>query len=209
MSKYWFLGSSSVLPSAKLLRWFLCPSKFENLLQTLRTEPRAYVWWVSDVKYCLEHTVLFIRSWRYTWEAELFWALTSLHILLCHLWIQSMCGCLWTERREETKWSLKDKARQLSKSLQGTHDKNSSSHPNYHFPIIKIHWGGKAGCSSPAITQHILTNCRIPASFAVSRTRTQDYTWDRVCRELLPLLSWVLRAGKPEQLAEKCAFGGH
>jgi hypothetical protein len=77
------------------------------------------------------------------------------------------------ERRN--KLSLKDKANQLSKSLQGTEDRNSSSDPSYHIPTIKS-LRKKGGCSNPTIMKYIFTNYRIPASFTASRTRTQDYT---------------------------------
>lgn len=91
-------------------------------------------WKMLSGTYCLiyQDTKIHLRSG----------AILSIHITsyTSVSFVNTECAWVPLNRKESrrNKWSLKDKARQLSKSCQETHDRDTHSHPNDHLLIIKV-----------------------------------------------------------------------
>lgn len=89
------------------------------------------------------------------------WAIprTSFHLSFCHLWRQNKCGCP-EQRRNKT-----EHVRFPQNQSQGFRLWSQLPYPNSKSTEAEAKG---AGCSSPAIMKHILTNCRTLASRVVS-----------------------------------------
>lgn len=110
------------------------------------------------------------------------------------------------EQSRRNKVSLKDKASQLRASEEPmTGLKLSSQSP---FSNYKIHGRNKGSYSGPASTTHIPMHWRALLPLLSAGQEQRIIPEMRFAMNLLPRLSWVLRTGKLEQLAEKWARGG-
>lgn len=133
------------------------------------------------------------------------WAIprTSFHLSFCHLWRQNKCGC---PEQRRNKLGL----RQNTFVFHRINCKDSGSDPSYPILTLKALRRRRRGLAVPAL-QLWSTSSRT-AELLLPVLCQQDKNTGLYLRQglqwITPTLSWLLRAEKPEELGEKCAFGG-